>query len=132
MTYIERIAQLEAQVAQMKHDIGQLQAASSPPADDSRGKPAALLRPLSADARAHFLIVWQMLREEHGPEGKTTYSALIERALELDDDNVMPYAPELPATLRAVLAEEAGMHLRWSTNTLRPRQSAGKKGVSMA
>lgn len=109
---IARIDDLEAEVASLKKAREDRPSASSPKACSRN-----LVRPLSPACKEIALLAWDTL--EVGEEGVTLsrwYDAI--RALVGDARMFPAFGGFLGATLRAILAERAGLRIRWSGTPL--------------
>lgn len=85
----------------------------------------ALTRPLTQDALELMWVAMGQVQEEQ--EGKVCVNALSRRARELDAHGVWPHGyRSLHETIRAHIAEEAGLYIRWSRHTVLPAQPGQK------
>lgn len=132
MNPIEKIKDLERRVAALEKAA----AGNKPgkPKDNKNGAPAKqghhLVKPLSDESRDLALFAWATLVEGRDcakrPVTQLEWLAAID---ELDTDKRFPSAgTHMGETLRALLAEEAGLFIRYSTNPLlSANESAARK-----
>jgi hypothetical protein len=105
-----RLDKVEAELAQAKDGK------PSMPAPAKR-KAHAYPRPLSDEAKAIVLIVWECLSDADKP---ITMQRFWELVREADTDHLVPKGVESNGTtLRAIIAESAGLKVVWSKSVLR-------------
>lgn len=122
MNWLKRIQDLDARVQELEALKAEL--AANPLAPTKTAKQRNYLRPLSKDARELFLFTFQMMLDQQPKDSKRPIRAadLLAEIQRLDTDNVFPHGHhgEVNATMRAILAEEAGMFIQWSRQPMVP------------
>lgn len=106
----KRLDKVEAELAQAK---GRKPSSPAP----AKRKTYAYPRPLTDEAKAVVQIVWECLSDDDKP---ITMQRFWEMVRDADTDNLVPRGVESNgATLRAIVAEAAGLKVVWSTSVLR-------------
>lgn len=110
---IERINDLEDRVSALE---------KAAPASCKRNRRESavqsLVRPLDEHCRQLALIAWATIKE--GRDSKVTLTEWLNAIYELDgEDRRFPRDSTIGATMRALLAEEAGLNIKWSSKPIR-------------
>jgi hypothetical protein len=120
---MSRILDLETGLASVSKALEKLlDIAEKPVQQELPKKPRkqSLVMPLSHRNRDLALLAWGCLTEAgKAPPGTIKQAMWYEAIKELDAEGTFPsHCQHLGATLRATLAEQAGMNIRWSATTL--------------
>lgn len=138
MNPLEKIKELDERVTQLEQ---QAVPAEPKPKPERKHQRHRFTRPLLPEARELFLLAFHELRAQAQkkydeavdknaaeiaagrytvPLPLVTASAVSEMVRSLDSHNTYPHHPngDLNQTLRAILAEEAGMYIQWSKDPL--------------
>lgn len=118
MNPLQRIEELEKRVAALEG-----QSRGDKPQDSSADKPVkrdySYPSPLTEEAKQLVLFVWECLDKSE----PVTIKQWAQEVANVDTDGVVPNIKNEGNTLRALLAEQAGLKVVWSKTAINRRQS---------